>query len=58
LRQLVQNATKRYQDDAAKAEALLSVGDSKSDSKCAPAELAAWTVAASEIMNLDESLTK
>jgi hypothetical protein len=58
LRKLVQSAEQKYQQDAAQAQALITVGESKPDPKVPPAELAAWTIAASEIMNLDESLTK
>ncbi len=42
--------------DAAKK--LLAVGDSAPDKEIDPAELAAWTLISSEILNLDESLTK
>ena len=54
----MQSAEQKYQQDAAQAQALITVGESKPDPKVPPAELAAWTIAASEIMNLDESLTK
>ena len=40
------------------AAALLKVGDSKSDPKLAPSELAAWTMVCSQLFNLDEVLNK
>lgn len=39
-------------------KALLSVGESKSDDAISAAELAEWTVLASQFLNLDEFLTK
>jgi mono/diheme cytochrome c family protein len=47
-----------YQDHPADAKALLALGESKPDTTIPPAQLAAWTLVASEILNLDESLTK
>ncbi|MBL9199109.1 MAG: DUF1553 domain-containing protein, partial [Opitutaceae bacterium] len=42
----------------ADAKALLAIGESVSDPALAPAELAAWTMVASQFLNLDEFLTK
>jgi hypothetical protein len=42
-------------DDAAK---LIAVGESKADAAIAPPTLAAWTMLANELMNLDEVLCK
>jgi hypothetical protein len=53
-----QDFLKHYDGDWAHAQSLLAVGDSKADQKIPPAEWAAWTLVASEILNLDESLTK
>ncbi|HTO05399.1 MAG TPA: DUF1553 domain-containing protein, partial [Opitutus sp.] len=39
-------------------KALLAVGESPSDPALAPSELAAWTMVASQFLNLDEFLTK
>jgi hypothetical protein len=58
VRRLQQRALQDYQQNPKDAAALIAVGESKSNEKYGPAELAAWTLAASEIMNLDESLTK
>ena len=40
------------------AKKLIADGDAKNDSKVNPAELAAYTIVASTILNLDETLTK
>ena len=48
----------RFAADAAAAQAALSVGDSVADPALAPAELAQWTMVASQFLNLDEFLTK
>ena len=40
------------------AEKLLADGDSKNDPKIDPVELAAYTITASALLNLDETLTK
>jgi hypothetical protein len=58
LRKMHDRALKAYQTDAAAAAALLAVGESKPDEQLPAPELAAWTLVASEIMNLDEALTK
>ena len=42
-------------DDAAK---LIAEGETKADASIAPAQLAAWTMLANEVMNLDEALNK
>lgn len=44
-----------HPDDAAK---LIAVGESKPDASLSPATLAAWTMLANEVMNLDEFLNK
>jgi hypothetical protein len=47
-----------YRRDATSVKALLAVGASRVDSKLNAAEVAAWTLVASQVMNLDEALTK
>ncbi len=47
-----------YRKDVKAAEALLSIGESKADAKLNKAELAAWTMVVSAILNLDETITK
>lgn len=44
-----------HPDDAKK---LIAVGESKPDASLEPAKLAAWTMLANELLNLDEVLTK
>jgi hypothetical protein len=48
----------RFNQDAAAAEKLIAVGESKRDSKLPAPELAAATACASLILNLDETVTK
>jgi hypothetical protein len=47
-----------YQQEPKEAEKLLSVGDSKPDAKLDAPTLAAYTLVANELMNLDENLNK
>jgi hypothetical protein len=58
VRQLEQRALTDFEKDPKGAESLVTVGESKPAKNIPVPELAAWTMAASEIMNLDESLTK
>ena len=44
--------------DGEAAKEILRVGDSPADATIAPAELAEWTMVASQFLNLDEFLTK
>jgi hypothetical protein len=48
----------QYQAEPKAAEQLLAVGDSKPDAKLDPPTLAAYTMVANELMNLDEVLNK
>jgi cytochrome c553 len=54
----VTSARETYGAKPALAADLLRVGDSSVDPSLPPVELAAWALAASQMMNLDESLTK
>ena len=47
-----------YTADPGAAAALIAVGESKADAALPPVDLASWTLAASQVMNMDESLTK
>jgi len=58
LRRTLDAALATYGRDPSAAQQLLSVGDSPADPKLPAPELAAWTLVASQVMNLDESLTK
>ena len=49
---------KHYAADPKAAHALLGVGEKKSDASIPAPELAAWTMVASEMLNLDEMVTK
>jgi hypothetical protein len=57
-RRMYDKSLKTFQSDASAVDALLKVGESAVDEKLSRPELAAWTLVASEIMNLDEALTK
>jgi len=58
LGDLARNELAEYRAHPEAAEKLLQVGESKPDPKLAAADLAAWTVVASAILNLDETITK
>jgi hypothetical protein len=47
-----------YDTDKKAAEKLLAIGEMKRDPKMDPSELAAWTMVASTILNMDETITK
>ncbi len=47
-----------YREHPADAKALLAVGETKADAALDPAELAAWTMVANQMLNLDEALNK
>jgi hypothetical protein len=47
-----------YRADAAAAKALVGNGETTPDPALDPAELAAWTLVASQLLNLDETLNK
>jgi len=48
----------RFDADSAAAAKLIAVGESKPDSSLSPPDLAAWTLLASQVLNLDEALNK
>jgi len=58
LRQVLEKQLAKYRADEKAALQLLSIGESPRDERLAPAELAAWTIVASVILNLDETVTK
>jgi hypothetical protein len=55
---LLAETTERFRAAPAQAQELLHVGASAVDGSLDPAELAAWTVVGSVILNLDETITK
>jgi hypothetical protein len=58
LGKLYQREHAHYADAKEAAQKLLTVGESKPDPRFDPAELAAWTLVASTVLNMDESITK
>jgi hypothetical protein len=58
LRELLAQQRANYRQDAKTAESLLRIGESPQDAKLDATELAAWTMVASAILNLDETITK
>lgn len=58
LLQAYQAQLEIYQADPEAAAALLEVGESPYDQSLSPVELAAWTMVANLILNLDETVTK
>ncbi len=58
LKKLYTEQLAKYQKDSASAEKLLSQGESPRDASLDVAELAAWTMVSSTILNLDETITK
>ena len=58
LRAAYERARADFENDAAAAQALLTVGEAKTDARLSPVELAAFTTVASTTLNLDEVITK
>ncbi|HZF40922.1 MAG TPA: DUF1553 domain-containing protein, partial [Blastocatellia bacterium] len=58
LRDLLSRQLINYRKDKKAASELLHVGESAVDDKIDQVELAAWTMVASAILNLDETITK
>ena len=57
LLKIFQQQLEEYRRDRDAAEKLLRVGDSPRDPSLDAAELAAWTMVANVILNLDETVT-
>jgi hypothetical protein len=58
LKRVFEGRLAKYQKDPEAAKKLLKVGESPTDEKLSPVELAAWAATASVIMNLDECVTR
>ncbi len=58
LKRILDNASKKYKANPEAAKQLLAVGEAKRDESLPADELAAWTIIASSILNLDETLTR
>jgi mono/diheme cytochrome c family protein len=58
LTRLLKQQTAYYKRAPEEAAALLTNGESKYDKSVPPVELAAWTMVASSVLNLDETISK
>lgn len=58
VRALLQSERKAFAAEPEAAKQLIAIGVGKATADCAPDELAAWTMAANLILNLDAVLTK
>ena len=58
LERLFAEQLAKYQADRAAAEQLLAVGEAPRNTELDAAELAAWSIASSVLLNLDETVTK
>ena len=58
LLDVLQASETRFSKDAEAATALVTTGDSPHDERLEVAQHAAWTIVASMILNLDETLTR
>jgi hypothetical protein len=58
LRRVYEGQRAAYQNDPAAAKQLLGVGESPRNELFDPVELAAWTMVASTVLNLDEAVTR
>ena len=58
VRKALADLLSHYDSKPAEAKRLLAVGESKANPSLAPPEFAAWTMIASNILNLDEALNK
>ena len=47
-----------YENKPDKAKALIAVGDAPATESISPSKLAAWTMLANQVLNLDETLNK
>ncbi len=55
---ILNSALERFRDDTESAEKLLSIGPSPRNPTCDTAQLAAWTVMANLLLNMDETISK
>jgi len=54
----LQEMKQHYAKDPRAAQSLVAIGEKKRDTSIPDAELAAWTMIASAMLNLDETLNK
>jgi hypothetical protein len=58
LQKSFEQMERHYEADPKAAHALIAVGEKRSDPAIPASQLAAWTMVASEMLNLDETLNK
>jgi hypothetical protein len=58
LRTVYEKQLIKYRNDTPAARKLLAVGESPANQKLDTAELAAWAIVASTVLNLDEAVTR
>ena len=58
LRNTLTRESERYRNDLPSAKKLLQAGASPRDASLSPIEHAAWTIVASVLLNLSETVTK
>jgi len=58
LLEVVNRQSSAFRKDPARAQKLLMVGESPTDPRFDPVELAAWAVVSSTVLNLDEAITR
>ena len=58
VRRSYQRFLSHYDAKPAEAKKLLATGESPHDTRLSAQELAAWTMVASQVLNLDEALNK
>jgi len=58
LSALLEKSRQRFAEDAALAVSFIAIGDTPVDTAIDPVELASWTVIASTLLNLDETISK
>jgi hypothetical protein len=58
LEQSLKQMQKHYDADPKAARALIGEGEKKPDGAIPAAELAAWTMVANEMLNLDQTVNK
>ena len=58
LEDLAREQTKKFEAAPELARELLQIGETPADGEIPAAELAAWTIVASSILNLDETISK
>lgn len=58
LQSLLEDERKAYAEDLQAAQAFVSVGETPPNDSLDPVELAAWTMVANTVLNLDEVLCK